>query len=193
MSDAAKIPEWRKSAYKNRGSMQADDLRRRREEASVEIRKSKREESLAKRRNLNLPAGGEPDSEDEDEQQLAGSSSTFSLAQGQLAEELPAMVAGVFTENQEEQVSNTIKFRKLLSKGNVEGVRLCVRARVRACAYMYKYILYCIRIMTHSPLSLFTRTQSADSRGDCMRCRTALRAIPSFAKCRVAGMARVVV
>lgn len=143
MSDAAKIPEWRKSAYKNRGSMQADDLRRRREEASVEIRKSKREESLAKRRNLNLPAGGEPDSEDEDEQQLAGSSSTFSLAQGQLAEELPAMVAGVFTENQEEQVSNTIKFRKLLSKGNVEGVRLCVRARVRACACV------CVHVQVH--------------------------------------------
>lgn len=47
-----KVPEWRKSSYKSKGGT-ADELRRRREEASVEIRKSKREESLAKRRNFN--------------------------------------------------------------------------------------------------------------------------------------------
>jgi importin subunit alpha-1 len=57
MESGSKVPEWRKAAYKNRGAMQQDDLRRRREEASVEIRKNKREESLAKRRNLVIPAG----------------------------------------------------------------------------------------------------------------------------------------
>jgi hypothetical protein len=60
-----KIPEWRKNTYKNRGAMQQEDLRRRREEASVEIRKTKREESLAKRRNLNIQMTNEPDSDEE--------------------------------------------------------------------------------------------------------------------------------
>lgn len=46
------MPEWRRNAFKNRGAMQADDLRRRREEQSVELRKNKREESLAKRRQI---------------------------------------------------------------------------------------------------------------------------------------------
>jgi importin subunit alpha-1 len=65
MDRSTKVPEWRKAAYKNRGALQQDDLRRRREEASVEIRKTKREESLAKRRNLNVAAmsGGESDEE----------------------------------------------------------------------------------------------------------------------------------
>jgi len=38
--------------YKSRGLLQTDELRRRREDAAVEIRKQKREENLAKRRNF---------------------------------------------------------------------------------------------------------------------------------------------
>lgn len=50
------------------------ELRRRREEAQVEIRKQKREETIAKRRNLNAASSG-ADSDDE-----SGVDSSVSLA-----------------------------------------------------------------------------------------------------------------
>lgn len=40
------------SNFKNRGALKHDEIRRRREDVTVEIRKQKREESLAKRRNF---------------------------------------------------------------------------------------------------------------------------------------------
>lgn len=60
------IPEHRRN-FKAKQSFKPDELRRRREEAQVEIRKAKREESLAKRRNLatNSPAPGAVDSDDD--------------------------------------------------------------------------------------------------------------------------------
>lgn len=50
----SKISEYRKGSFKNRNAMQQDELRRRREDVAVEIRKQKREESMAKRRNLQV-------------------------------------------------------------------------------------------------------------------------------------------
>ena len=44
------VPEHRRTGYKNRGQFKVDELRRRREEAQVEIRRKKREEDLARRR-----------------------------------------------------------------------------------------------------------------------------------------------
>lgn len=44
------VPEHRRTGYKNRGQFRIDELRRRREEAQVEIRRQKREENLSKRR-----------------------------------------------------------------------------------------------------------------------------------------------
>ena len=73
------IPEHRRSNFKAKGTFKQDELRRRREEQQVEIRKQKREENLAKRRNLNLPGAGvgaQPDSDDESagmENQVASS------------------------------------------------------------------------------------------------------------------------
>lgn len=49
--------------YKNKSSLRADDLRRRREEQQVEIRRQKREENISKRRNLALGDGPESDDE----------------------------------------------------------------------------------------------------------------------------------
>lgn len=54
-------------------SSAAKELRRRREEAQVEIRKQKREESVAKRRNFNAPSSGA----DSDEEGGADSSVRF--------------------------------------------------------------------------------------------------------------------
>ena len=56
----------RQDAYKNKGQFKADELRRRREEAQVEIRKQKREESMAKRRNLDSAALSDAETDDEE-------------------------------------------------------------------------------------------------------------------------------
>ena len=44
--------------YKNKNSFRTDDLRRRREEQQVKIRRQKREENIAKRRNLAVSNDG---------------------------------------------------------------------------------------------------------------------------------------
>jgi importin subunit alpha-6/7 len=48
------VPEHRRQAYKGKNLFRGDELRRRREEQQVEIRKQKKDENLAKRRNLAL-------------------------------------------------------------------------------------------------------------------------------------------
>jgi len=67
------IPEHRRNQFKAKGAFKPDELRRRREEQQVEIRKAKREENLAKRRGIgNDPSsrpgaslGAAPDSDDD--------------------------------------------------------------------------------------------------------------------------------
>ncbi|KAF8535088.1 armadillo-type protein [Trichophaea hybrida] len=99
------IPEHRRN-FKAKQSFKPDELRRRREEQQVEIRKAKREESLAKRRNLaaTSPAPGAVDSDDE------------GATESQLNEDLPTMCKGVFSDSIDQQIQATTKFRKLLSK-----------------------------------------------------------------------------
>lgn len=68
------IPEHRRTQFKAKGTFKPEELRRRREEQQVEIRKAKREENLAKRRGItgsdvsNRPGaslGAEPESDDD--------------------------------------------------------------------------------------------------------------------------------
>lgn len=66
------IPEHRRTNYKAKNAFNPDEVRRRRGEQQVEIRKAKREENLAKRRGIgtgdNRPGaslGAAPDSDDE--------------------------------------------------------------------------------------------------------------------------------
>lgn len=96
-------PASRRNAYKNKGIFGQEELRRRREEAQVEIRKQKREESIAKRRNFAAP---DSDGSDDDAE---GVDSTF-------LEQLPSMIQGVFSDQPDQQLDATTKFRKLLSK-----------------------------------------------------------------------------
>jgi importin subunit alpha-6/7 len=73
MSDTARfIPEHRRQAHKGKNQFRGDELRRRREDQQVEIRKLKKEENLAKRRNLETkfqewegPSGDTSGSDDE--------------------------------------------------------------------------------------------------------------------------------
>lgn len=54
------IPEHRRTQFKAKGTFKPEELRRRREEQQVEIRKAKREENLAKRRGLASADGSRP-------------------------------------------------------------------------------------------------------------------------------------
>ena len=79
MSDSKpKVPEHRMAGFKNRGSLKPEELRRRRDEVAVEIRRQKKEDSAAKRRNMNTPIGGSL-SESEDESLASTQVSQVSL------------------------------------------------------------------------------------------------------------------
>nr|GME14208.1 importin subunit alpha [Ipomoea batatas] len=93
--------EARRSRYKV--AVDSDDGRRRREENMVEIRKSKREESLLKKRREGLQP-----------QQLHNSTAPAPHIAKKL-ESLPALVAGVWSNDTTLQLESTTQFRKLLS------------------------------------------------------------------------------
>ena len=84
---STKSIENRLGNFKNRGVMQQDEFRRRREEVAVEIRKSKREESIAKRRNLKkeggdgVAGGAGADSDSEGEELAAAAAQQNMVAQ----------------------------------------------------------------------------------------------------------------
>lgn len=66
------IPEHRRTQFKAKNTFKPEELRRRREEQQVEIRKAKREENLAKRRGIGsgdsrpgASLGAAPDSDDD--------------------------------------------------------------------------------------------------------------------------------
>ncbi|PYI06787.1 ARM repeat-containing protein [Aspergillus sclerotiicarbonarius CBS 121057] len=107
------IPEHRRTQFKARNQFRPDELRRRREEQQVEIRKQKREENLAKRRGIQTRdggigvGGGVAAAESDDE---------ASAIESELNVELPEMVKGVFSDQIDQQIQATTKFRKLLSK-----------------------------------------------------------------------------
>ncbi|XP_038875705.1 importin subunit alpha-1-like [Benincasa hispida] len=92
--------EVRRNRYKV--SVDAEEGRRRREDNMVEIRKSKREESLQKKRREGLQA-----------QQFPSAVHTSTVEKK--LESLPSMVAGVWSDNSSLQLEATTQFRKLLS------------------------------------------------------------------------------
>ncbi|ORY94749.1 importin alpha subunit [Syncephalastrum racemosum] len=95
--------DQRRNAFKSRGQFQQDEVRRRREKTQVQIRKQKKEENLAKRRNFaHIPEDNNSEDElvaDDDEIQL-----------------LPSLTRDVYTDVVETQLAATAHFRKLLSK-----------------------------------------------------------------------------
>ncbi|GKU86955.1 hypothetical protein SLEP1_g1418 [Rubroshorea leprosula] len=95
--------EVRRNRYKV--AVDAEEGRRRREDNMVEIRKNKREESLLKKRREGLLA------QQNQQQQLLSATS----ASDKKLESLPAMVAGVWSDDGNAQLEATTQFRKLLS------------------------------------------------------------------------------
>lgn len=122
------IPEHRRTNFKAKSSFKPDELRRRREEQQVEIRRQKREENLAKRRGVQRQDGqvGIGDIDDADSDDEAGviegevmtkrTNDYEGADYSQLSTELPEMVKGVFSDQIDSQIQATTKFRKLLSK-----------------------------------------------------------------------------
>lgn len=95
--------------YKNAG-LDAQELRRRREEEGVQLRKQKREHELCKRRNLSSP--------NEPIQDAEITSTMIEDIPGSAVHTIitPEMVAALYTDDIEEQLNATQRFRKLLSR-----------------------------------------------------------------------------
>ncbi|XP_049294289.1 importin subunit alpha-7 [Anopheles funestus] len=94
-----------RNRYKNAG-LDSTEMRRRREEEGIQLRKQKREQQLIKRRNVNVA--------DEIDQEAILSDETTSTDNQSLIPQ--AVIQALYSENVEEQLISTQKFRRLLSK-----------------------------------------------------------------------------
>lgn len=100
------VPDHRRTGFKDRNKFQSTEIRRRRERAIVEIRKTKRDDVLSKRRNI----GSVQNLEDSDEE-LCEVDDVY----GQFLEELPLYRASLYSDNVEAQTQATVAIRKMLS------------------------------------------------------------------------------
>ncbi|CAN7118640.1 unnamed protein product [Brassica rapa subsp. narinosa] len=103
--------EVRRNRYKV--AVDAEEGRRRREDNMVEIRKTKREESLLKKRREGLQPTQLPQFDPSSLASAAAAGASSSVEKR--LESLPSMVGGVWSEDRSLQLEATTQFRKLLS------------------------------------------------------------------------------
>jgi len=107
-------------------TIDADEARKKREEVSIEIRKSKREEQMQKRRQFQQslsghgsdvakPGAGGAGSFSQDMSSSTQSNQNQQTTIQQKLEFLPQMVQGIFSQVSDHQLEATVWFRKLLS------------------------------------------------------------------------------
>lgn len=105
MADASGPANHRLKAYKNK-ALDTQELRRRREEEGIQLRKQKRDEQLFKRRNVSLPT-------ENDDMALGDLQEPVVSSTGGIS---PDMIQALYSDVLEEQEAATQKFRKLLSR-----------------------------------------------------------------------------
>lgn len=124
------VPEYRRTNFKNKGRFQSDELRRRRETHQVDLRKQKREEVLAKRRNYTEGAANELEDEDDGDDFALLAAQDELLFYGKLAQDLPKMMELIQLADFDNQLAATVKFRQVLSREHNPPIDLVIQLGV---------------------------------------------------------------
>lgn len=114
------VPQHRRTNFKNKGRFSADELRRRRETQQVELRKLRRDDMLAKRRNLEATLDDSDDEGHDDDQEFLQ----------QLQQKLPRMMQELASNDFNSQLNATVKFRQILLREHNPPIDLVIRTGV---------------------------------------------------------------